>query len=133
MEDLVPAAALRPQLAADYHQAEIELNHRFAHRLSAGEILAGLHAARLEQQGDRAVDEAQVNLRKRARAHIAAVRAQAILEKGVRPWSEQEISDRASAHTCKILATARRAVALVAAIPPDELRRLREADHHEGL
>ncbi|MFD0480659.1 hypothetical protein ACFQ0B_80450 [Nonomuraea thailandensis] len=36
MDDLLLAAALRPQLAADYGRAEAELGHRFTHKLSMG-------------------------------------------------------------------------------------------------
>lgn len=124
MDDLLLAAALRPQLAADYHQAEIELGHRFTHKLSMGEILAGLHAARLEVAGDPAAGDAKLQLWKMARDHIAADRAQAVLDKDVQPWSAQQINDRATAHTGNILASARRALDRVARIPSQELRQL---------
>jgi hypothetical protein len=100
--DLLLAAALRPRLVADYHQAEIELGHRFTHKLSMGEILAGLHATRLEARGARTAGDAKVDLWGMVRDHIAA-RAQAVLDKDVKPWSEQQINDRASAHAGKIL------------------------------
>ncbi|MDP4510341.1 hypothetical protein [Nonomuraea turcica] len=80
MDDLLLAVALRSQLAADYHQAEMELGHRVTHKLSMGEILAGLRAARLEAAGDAKVVPWQM-----ARDHIAAARAQAVLDKDVKP------------------------------------------------
>jgi 3'-phosphoadenosine 5'-phosphosulfate sulfotransferase (PAPS reductase)/FAD synthetase len=47
MDDLMLAAALRPVLAADYRQAEIELGRRFTDRLSMEEILTTLEPLRV--------------------------------------------------------------------------------------
>jgi hypothetical protein len=69
-DDLLLAAALRPRLAADYHQAEIDPGHRFTHKLSAGETLAGLHATRLEARGAPVAGDAKVDLREMVRDPI---------------------------------------------------------------
>ncbi len=128
MDDLLLAAALRPQLAADYRQIEIELGHRFTHKLSMSEILAGLHAARLEAAGDPAAGDAAAQLRRMARDFIEASRAQAVFDNGATPWSPQQVDDRADAHTRAVLASARRALDRLAQVHPDDLRLLRAAD-----
>ncbi|MEV5554951.1 phosphoadenosine phosphosulfate reductase family protein [Nonomuraea wenchangensis] len=128
MDDLLLAAALRPQLAADYRQIEIELGHRFTHKLSMGEILAGLHAARLEVAGDPASGDSAATLWQMARDFIAASRARAVFDKGAAPWSAQQVDDRAEAHARAVLASARRALDCLAQVPPEELRELRAAD-----
>ncbi|MGV9386217.1 hypothetical protein ACWDRB_61170 [Nonomuraea sp. NPDC003707] len=93
-----------------------------------GEILAGLRAARLEASGDPTAADAKVDLWEMVRDHIAATRAQAVLDKDVKPWTEQQINDRASAHTSNILTSAHRALTRVAQIPREELRQLRAVD-----
>ncbi|MFI9591144.1 phosphoadenosine phosphosulfate reductase family protein [Nonomuraea sp. NPDC052265] len=119
LQDLMLAAALRPALAADYRWAETELGDRFTERLSMGEILAGLDAARLDAAGDAAAADAVVALYEMIRGHLASTPA--ALGEGLtasgkprRPWTEQELTGRASARTGEILAAGRRAVDLAA-------------------
>jgi 3'-phosphoadenosine 5'-phosphosulfate sulfotransferase (PAPS reductase)/FAD synthetase len=120
LEDLMLAAALRPALAADYLWAEIELEQPFTERLSMGQILAGLDAARLETAGDTAAAaDATVVLYEMVREFLAdtpAARGEGTTKSGKprRPWTDQELAGRASARTAEILAAGRRAVALVA-------------------
>lgn len=119
IDDLLLAAALRPDLAADYAWAEQRLGHRFTAALSMAEILAGLDVARREACADPAAGHAEQALWQLVWDHIAstpAARGQGATAKGRprTPWPAAKISERASRHTTKILTSARRAIALAA-------------------
>ncbi|MEU4406246.1 phosphoadenosine phosphosulfate reductase family protein [Streptosporangium sp. NPDC023963] len=119
MDDLMLAAALRPVLAADYRQAEIELGQRFTDRLSMEEILAALDIARLEAAGDAAAADATLALYELVRAYLATTvtaRGEGLTASGRprQPWTERQLTDRATARTGELLTSARRAVALAA-------------------
>jgi hypothetical protein len=82
----------------------------------------------LQLAREHAAGDVKVDLWQMVRNHIAAARAQAVLDKGVKPWSEQQINNRAAAHIGRILASACRALRLLAQIPHEEIRRLQLAD-----
>lgn len=116
MDDLMLAAALRPALAADYRQAEIELGEPFTERLSMEMILAGLDVARLEAAGGTDADAA-VALYEMVRGLLAdtpAAKGDGTTKAGSprKPWTDRQLTDRATARTSEILASARRAATL---------------------
>ncbi|KAA9379672.1 phosphoadenosine phosphosulfate reductase family protein [Microbispora cellulosiformans] len=119
LEDLMLAAALRPALAADYRAAELELGQPFTERLSMGEILAGLDAARAEAAGDPAAADAALLLYGLVRDRLAATpqaRGEGVTKSGKArtPWTAATLAARAGARTAEVLAAARRAVELAA-------------------
>ncbi|GAA3027435.1 phosphoadenosine phosphosulfate reductase family protein [Streptosporangium longisporum] len=122
LQDLMLAAALRPALAADYRWAELELGEPFTERLSMGEILAGLEAARAEAAGGTAAAaDATVVLYELVRERLASTpialgEGKTKAGKPRRPWTEQQLAGRATARTSEILAAGRRAVSLAAQV-----------------
>ncbi|MFI6290071.1 phosphoadenosine phosphosulfate reductase family protein [Nonomuraea sp. NPDC050790] len=121
LEDLMLAAALRPALAADYRWAEIELGMRFTERLSMGEILSGLAAARLEEARAPHAAAARTTLCALVREHLAttpAARGEGLTASGRkrRPWTPQQLDARAAARTAEIIDAGRRAVVRAARV-----------------
>ncbi|GAA3172077.1 phosphoadenosine phosphosulfate reductase family protein [Nonomuraea salmonea] len=116
LDDLMLAAALSPDLAADYAQVEAEVGHRFTAAVSIAEVLAALGAARAERAGDPAARALVDELDAMVRGHLAATpqaRGEGETKAGRprRPWTAEQIAKRAAASTRRLMDAARRALA----------------------
>ncbi|MFF3441855.1 hypothetical protein [Streptosporangium sp. NPDC002721] len=83
------------------------------------EILAALDIARLEVAGDAAAADATLALYELVRAYLATTataNGEGLTASGRprQPWTERQLTDRATARTGELLTSARRAVALAA-------------------
>lgn len=118
-EDLLVATTRRPALHAELAQAEQQLGYSFKQDLSLAEMRAALDAADAETRAPADAEQGHRALYDLAYARIETIQRRRhekslTTDKPVPMWPPERIAAKAAAETIRIMAAARRALALAA-------------------